>query len=438
MQNQSQTKQQKNWNGKILIIGAGAAGLSAGYLLRQQKIPFTILEASSTWGGRVKTLKDWTDFPVEMGAEEIHGRNSVLFDMVKHFGYELTRLKEGQAYYWNGKSLMSEDLVWDLYGAEMETVENFIQTLEDYHKEDISVEEVLNQKDFSPMISNFLKARLGNEYGTSNSRLGMWSLADSERYWSSGSGNYCFKKASYKDFFEKAFKDIFIHIRYQSPVKSIDYQRSTIKITTQGGETFYADKVIVTVPLNILKAQDIEFTPELPLEKLVAIQKIGMDAGLKIQLKFTKPFWNPEMTELYAELIPEYWVAGFAKSKENRVLTAFINGEGAEKLIKLGEKESIRKILNELDDIFDGQASENYQSHLWKDWSKEPYIRGAYSYPSPDSADARKILAKSITDKVFFAGEATHTAGHFATVHGAMETADFAVQECLKTIFPKV
>ena len=57
---------------EVLIIGAGAAGMSAGHLLSQQGISFQILEASSTAGGRMRQLTDFTDFPVSLGAEWLH------------------------------------------------------------------------------------------------------------------------------------------------------------------------------------------------------------------------------------------------------------------------------------------------------------------------------------------------------------------------------
>ncbi len=71
-----------NFTGKVLIIGAGAGGLSSGYLLNKQGIEFEILEASSMVGGRMKTNKDFTDFPIPLGAEWLHTRAGVLDDIV--------------------------------------------------------------------------------------------------------------------------------------------------------------------------------------------------------------------------------------------------------------------------------------------------------------------------------------------------------------------
>ena len=69
-------------DGKVIIIGAGVAGMSAGYLLHQQGIDFEILEAASTYGGRVKTNKNFVDFPIPLGAEWLHVEKNLLTEIV--------------------------------------------------------------------------------------------------------------------------------------------------------------------------------------------------------------------------------------------------------------------------------------------------------------------------------------------------------------------
>ncbi|MFT4663031.1 MAG: monoamine oxidase [Flavobacteriales bacterium] len=67
---------------KVLIIGAGAGGLSAGYLLQQQGIEFEILEASSVHGGRMKINTDFADFPIPLGAEWLETSTSIFQEIV--------------------------------------------------------------------------------------------------------------------------------------------------------------------------------------------------------------------------------------------------------------------------------------------------------------------------------------------------------------------
>ncbi len=71
-----------SFSGKVIIIGAGAGGLSAGYLLQQQGIDFEILEASVVYGGRMKINTDFTDFPIPLGAEWLETSPDTFQDIV--------------------------------------------------------------------------------------------------------------------------------------------------------------------------------------------------------------------------------------------------------------------------------------------------------------------------------------------------------------------
>jgi monoamine oxidase len=70
------------YGGKVIIIGAGAGGLAAGYLLQQQGIDFEILEASALLGGRMKIDRNFADFPIPMGAEWLETSTSIFKEIV--------------------------------------------------------------------------------------------------------------------------------------------------------------------------------------------------------------------------------------------------------------------------------------------------------------------------------------------------------------------
>ncbi len=73
---------QPTFKGKVLIIGAGAAGITAGYILQKHNIDFQILEANSDFGGRVKRLEGLADFPIDLGGEWIHTDPAILSDLI--------------------------------------------------------------------------------------------------------------------------------------------------------------------------------------------------------------------------------------------------------------------------------------------------------------------------------------------------------------------
>jgi len=74
----------KPFNGKVIIIGAGAGGLSAGYLLQQQGMDFEILEASASYGGRIKINTSFADFPIPLGAEWLETDTNIFQEIVNN------------------------------------------------------------------------------------------------------------------------------------------------------------------------------------------------------------------------------------------------------------------------------------------------------------------------------------------------------------------
>ena len=72
------------FTGKVIIIGAGAGGLSAGYLLNQLGVDFEILEASSEFGGRMKINTDFADFPIPLGAEWIETKIEIFSEILNN------------------------------------------------------------------------------------------------------------------------------------------------------------------------------------------------------------------------------------------------------------------------------------------------------------------------------------------------------------------
>lgn len=71
-----------NFSGKVLIVGAGAGGLSSGYLLQQQGIDFEILEASDRFGGRMRINNEFADFPIPLGAEWLETGTDIFEEII--------------------------------------------------------------------------------------------------------------------------------------------------------------------------------------------------------------------------------------------------------------------------------------------------------------------------------------------------------------------
>ena len=162
-----------------------------------------------------------------------------------------------------------------------------------------------------------------------------------------------------------------------------------------------------------------------------------MPDGIKVFIEFSERFY-PDLLYMgsLGELLNDsngeriYYDAAFRKDSDKNILALFSVGEESTQYTSLESDEAIiNKVLQELDEMFDGKASATYQQHIIQNWSKEPFIRGSYSHY--DDYIAMDTLSEPLDDKVYFAGEALSSESQ-ATVHGAGETAYSVVKEILK------
>jgi monoamine oxidase len=429
----SSISQTKNIDQKIIIIGAGIAGLYSARLLRDSGFQVTVLEASSTHGGRIRPLLTFSDYPVELGADVILGEKSIYHREIREKNIKFFNTSLAENYFVCNGYLKDE--------SEADSDEKFNRTqkiindIKFFKGHDLSVDAYLRNKELDEGYKHIAEALVGNEHGTNNNKIGMRSLAKSLNDWKSGKNNYLLFNRSHLSAIEEIVKLKDIKIIYDFPVNKIDYSGKGIIIYDKKGRSVEANKAIITVPISILKNNDIQFNPALPIEKQSAIDRIGIDSGMKIILKFNKRFWGEFTGSIISDgIVPTYSSYGKLKSANNNILTAYISGENANYLSDLGNK-ATQEILIDLNRIFGNSTASNLISESFiMDWKKEQYIQGCYSYPSLNENNSRDILKKSIKEKLYFAGEATNVNGHFGSIHGAMETGKEAVSEIIKDI----
>ncbi len=419
----------------ILIIGAGIAGLYTAYLLINEGYKVSILEASPTYGGRIKSLTGFAPIPIELGAEYIHGKNSILYELVDYFNEEIIPIKD-KSYIWWQEQLLTEKQA--IKNKEIAAAFDFMDNSWRYQGDEIEVDNYLKEQAFYKNTSQILEV-FGMEYGTTNNYLGLKSLAKAEEMWTSGDEHYKLKTPMInilREFIDCASP----YIAYNQAVNHIDYsQEDTIKIRTAKEKIYEAKYVVCTVPLTMLKNNSIEFLPELPINKKKALESLGMDAGAKVFLKFKKRFWRKNMWELFGtSSSPLYYQLFPQNHAEHSILVAYLMGDFAESFSAKGNQ-AVTDLVLELDLVFGNQvASKNFEDAFIMDWKKEPYIGGAYSYDAPYSDGKRRSLAESIDNRLFFGGEATNYTGHAATMHGAMETGDRCYKEIKKIFKPLI
>lgn len=359
-----------NFNGKVLIIGAGPAGMASAYLLAQQGIDFQILEASPTYGGRIKHNTTFADFPISLGAEWLHVDRSELTAIVNDDAVNITTVTQGYqgsdtiGYYENGN------------------------------------------------------------YNTDT--LASWGAFIDQKFIGS----------SWLDFFETyivpSIQSKFI---FNTEVTAINYQDTKVTLTTNGSETFEADKLIVAVPLKVLQNNRINFTPALSSSKQQAIQNAPIWGGIKVFIEFTTKFYPVFLEFADSETANGqrlYYDAAYGQNSTKHILGLFAVGQQAEQYQNLSGNAQRDYILNELDAVFNGAATQNYVNHIVQNWNDDPFIGAAYLADNASSSIS-SILSTSINNKVYFAGDAYTQEDDWSAVHNAVRSARDAVREVITT-----
>ena len=359
-----------DFTGNVLIVGAGAAGMAAAYLLQQLGVKYQILEADSSYGGRFRRTNDFADFPIPLGAEWLHVLESELPAIVNDSAVQIATVTQRYA-------------ATDTYGF--------------YSNGTLTVEEV------GSAINGLIDQK--------------------------------FIGSSWFDFFDKYIvPSIRNKMRFNTQIVSVDYSGDKMIASEANGNQYEADKIVLTVPLKILQLGEIRFSPSLPNNKQLAIANANIWGGIKIFLKFTEKFY-PTFLEFDDSETNEgqrtYYDAAYGQNTADNVLGLFAVGKQAEPYQNLSGVAQRDYVLNELDGIFNGKAFETFQDILVQNWNEQPFARGAYLADVASSSTSR-IMAESVDDKLYFAGDAYTREDDWSAVHNAARSARDAVRELIR------
>lgn len=402
---------------KIGIIGAGISGLYLAKALKQQGHIVTILEAKNRAGGRIVENTDFHKNPIDLGAQWIHGKNE-LYKLVKQSHTPIYQDKKNDTIKIAYGNMLNDDFPIKFYQFLKEVKKN---TPLDVDMSVLDFARKFNSdSEFTELIESALTDTATKAANFSINEISkLTNKLKTIDYQFSNTTMYGFIN---KNYIEK-LKD---EIIYNFQVNSIDYTKQVIVVSNDTGLSHEFDKIIVTIPITELKSKKIQFAPDLPSEKWEAFNKIGMDKGLKLFLKFQKQFYSHGVFN--GRYAGYYIDPTKLDSTGNSLLASLIMGNNAEKYYNNPSK-GIESYLNELDIFFNGQASRYFIDAFAQDWGNENYINGVYSYTKVGGQSARAVARKSITNKLFFAGEAMNTSRNYGNVHGAIESAMDVLKE---------
>jgi monoamine oxidase len=334
-----------NYDGKVIIVGAGASGLAAAKVLEQNNIDYIILEATNRYGGRLKKDTTLADFPIDIGAEWLHSAPITLNKLKGKRGTEI-----------------DEELI-------------------PYHLDSTASWDGKEYKVDPHWQNNF-----------------MYNFLPESK----------FKTSTWYDFVNENIAETVKHkIQYNSPVNSIDYSSNNVIVKTKSGKTFEADRIIVTVSIGVLKSNVITFIPEMNKENRKAIESITFHPGFKVAMKFSEKFYPDAITCKVENGEKGFYDIAFKKDVQTNVLGFLCTGNETQKYYNLkSEQEIISSLLEELDEMFDGKASTFYSGeYILENWGQHKFTQGAWTQAIQEKKSTLKAINQPLDNKVYFAGE---------------------------------
>src|SRR5581483_4852128 len=413
-----------------IVVGAGIGGLGAGHMLRTLGLRSVVLEARDRIGGRCYCDNSFPA-PFDFGGQFFHqvvpnelgGTNNPLYDLFRSQGgpdvpcdlrptfyqggvrspqAEQDAFLEmavavaaevsaaGLAAELGGPDMSAADATADLVGQPWYTLTTaFMELALDAHPTRLSCHDAWND----------LKLAVNLDGSTS------------DRVNPGGMGNWILQFADGLD------------IRLSTQVADIDTTAaSRIEVVTERG-SLTAKAVIVAVPVTVLAAERIRFTPALPDRYVAAVHDLPFGLVDKIGLAFGSNVFGdtPDNLVVTRHLDTSRFGMGLARLAGTPMMNLIVGGDLAVEL-EAGGVPAFRAYAEEfLTATYDASVAAAIDRLVVHPWGTDEWTMGSYSAALPGKASARTTLATPIDDRVFFAGEAVSSTAH-SSLHGAYVT----------------
>jgi monoamine oxidase len=403
----------------VAIIGAGAAGLGAAHALKGSGLSGIVLEARDRVGGRAHTIQAAPDVVFDLGCGWLHSADRNTFVGIgERLHFEINKDLPP----WRERA----------YGKAFPQAERdeFVHALDKFYDR---LEEAARGGTDGP-ANRYLEP--GNRWNpmidaistyVNGCELDQLSILDFDAYedtnvnWRVRRG-YGALIAAY---------GAEVPVALNCEVRLIDHSGKRVRIETSRG-TLEADRVIVTVPTNLLADEAIRFSPALP-DKVDAARGLPLGLADKVTLALTEPEALPREGNLRGATMRTEMGTYHIRPFGQPCIEGFFGGRFAQTLEDAGDGAfaaySIDEIVSFLGNDFRRKLRPLRESH----WSHDPFARGSYSHALPGHAGNRAELAAPVDGRLFFAGEAT-SPNFFSTAHGARDSGERAAKEVLAAL----
>lgn len=448
---------------RVIVVGAGLAGLAAAWELVERGHDVTVLEAQLRPGGRVYTLRspfsdglyadagaiDFTDnyrhLVRYLGTFNLKAVSSPPptrpMATVCHLRGKRLEVKAGQDPDWPFELSAEErsggfrrmfPKYFGIVGQLGDPTDPQWQ-LEPFKKYDhMTLKEFLKSQGASDGAVSLLSYVVGVGYGWDKGSALHRLLSDFALFMRGGPP-LRFIEGGF-DLLPRAFAQALRErIRYGVPVTKIVQEPGKVRaVFRQGGEeqVLEADHLICTAPTPVMKR--IEFTPALPARKRQIVDQLEYTPVMRTFVQTRRRVWEDNgnvgtaSTDLPIELVSEHPLYRGADQGPRGIVESHVRGDGAVKLAQWDEEKRLAFAVEHLDKVHPG-LRDAYEGGASYDWAADPWAGGGYAWWRPGQmTEWMPELAKA-EGRIHFAGE--HTSLLSRTMEGALESGNRAARE---------
>ncbi|MBS1914822.1 MAG: FAD-dependent oxidoreductase [Bacteroidetes bacterium] len=418
-------------NSKIVIVGAGIAGLNTCYQLKKMGIHSTVYESSQRVGGRMFTMKDefGKGITTDIGGEFVDTTHTEIIELMKEFNLSFYDLREDKLepkeLYFRGKHITNEELK-NAFTPFVTRLTTDIKSLPEKisyktadsfkHLDNLSIAEYISGIGISGWLYDFINVVLTREYGmeiTEQSAINfliMFEPPKDNYYEMFGDDHEVMKiKGGSQHLSDAIYEKIKDKVVLKHQLVAISKKPSGYDLLFKTGDdtkTIHADYIVLGIPFSVLRT--LELNIDMPGEKRKCIDEMGYGNSCKFIMGMGSKPWRSAGKQGYTFSDISFgcgWDSSQSQSLTEGSFTVFAGGKIGDSIYEKSKEELVSDFVEGLDTIYQGAKKSYTGKNIKYCWEKNAHIRAGYSSFKKGQWSTLAGWEAEPVGNIYFAGE---------------------------------